>query len=214
MGSAVLKRYAEDGEPAAERIVVEYALDELTCRMEDRLNEVLLNLPNRALARLLTMLVLPQGRHARLPSDEQTVAVAALFSTSSAVRTRLCADIFTGDPEHVIGWLDEAMALAEWAEPVERRIAHAQREGRLETESGADEAVTIRSAVSAGLVTDEEAQRLTHYHELVARIVAVDDFDSGELGVNPPVDNENDRVNAWRDSERRSFSEVQSERKR
>jgi acyl-CoA dehydrogenase len=214
MGSAVLKRYAEDGEPAAERIVVEYALDELTYRMEDRLNEVLLNLPNRALARLLTMLVLPLGRHARLPSDEETVAVANLFSTSSAVRTRLCADIFATDSEHVISWLDEAMKLAEWAEPVERRIAHAQREGRLETESGADEAAAIRSAVSAGLVTDEEAQRLTHYHELVARIVAVDDFDSGELGADLPVDNENDRVNAWRDSERRSFSAAQSERKR
>ncbi|MGH8126904.1 MAG: acyl-CoA dehydrogenase [Gammaproteobacteria bacterium] len=213
MGSAVLKRYGEDGEPEAERVVVEYALDEIVYRMEARLSEVLANLPNRALAAALTVLVLPFGRRARHASDSRAVEVAELFSRSSAVRKRLCADIFTHDDTHVIGWMGEALELAEWAEPLEKRIAHAQREGRIEVDPEADESATLEAAVAAGLVSDEEARRLTRLHELVGRIVAVDDFAPGELGADPLTDNENDRVDAWRDSERRSFSTDQKQRK-
>lgn len=206
MGSAVLKRYAEDGEPEAERAVVEYALDEIVYRMEARLSEVMANLPNRALAAALTVLVLPFGRRARHASDARAIEVAEMFSRSSAVRTRLCADIFTRDNSHVIGWMGEALELAEWAEPLEKRIAHAQHEGRIEVDPQADESATLAAAVAAGLVSSGEAERLARLHELVARIVAVDDFDSGELGANPLSDNENDRVDAWRDAERRSFA--------
>ncbi len=205
MGSAVLKRYAEDGEPASERVVVDYTLDELACRIEDRLSEVLQNLPNRPLAGLLSILVLPFGRRAHLPGDRDTVAVADLFSSRSDVRNRLCEDIFTSDSGNVIGWLHEAMELAEWAEPLEKRISHAERDGTLDTEPGAGEADLVEAAVGAGLVTAEEGERLKHYYELVARIVAVDDFESEVLAAQPLEENENRRVDAWREAERKKF---------
>lgn len=205
MGSAVLKRYAEDGEPAEERIVVEYALDEMACRMEDRLSEVLANLPNRVLAGMLRGLVLPFGRRARLPSDRQTVAVAGLFSSESNVRRRLCEDIFTRDSNHVIGWLSEAMELAEWAEPLEKRIAHAQRSGELEVDPGADEEEIAAAAVKAGLATEEDGRRLARYYDLVGRIVAVDDYESGLLGAQPLEQNENLRMDNWRAEARKRF---------
>ena len=202
MGSAVLKRFAEDGEPEADRMVVEYALDDLVYRMESRFSEVLDNLPNRVLASVLSQLVLPFGRRARQPSDTRTVAVAGLFSATSEVRKRLCDDIFTHDEKHVVGWLGEALELAEWAEPLEKRIAHAQREGTLELEPGADESATVEAALAAGLVSESEAGRLKRFYALVARIVAVDDFDSPELGAQPLERNENDRAEAWREAER------------
>ena len=205
MGSAVLKRYAEDGEPGDERIVVEYTLDELACRIEDRLSEVLQNLPNRALAGLLQMLVLPFGRRAHLPSDRQTVAVSELFSTNSGVRNRLCEDIFTSDSGHVIGWLHDAMDMAEWAEPIEKRISHADRKGQLDVEFGADEAALVDAAVKADLVTAEEGERMKHYYDLVARIVAVDDFESEVLAAAPLENNENERSAAWREAELARF---------
>ncbi len=201
MGSAVLKRYAEDGEPEADRLVVDYALDEIAYRLETRLGEVLDNLPNRALASLLSLLALPFGRRASRPGDALTVAVADLFSGTSEVRKRLCADIFTHDDKHVVGWMGEALELAEWAEPLEKRIAHAQRDGTLEAEPGADESGVVDAAQAAGLVTGEEAKRLRHYYELVARIVAVDDFEPRELAADPLADNENDRADAWRRKE-------------
>ncbi len=210
MGSAVLKRYAEDGEPAEERIVVEYALDEIACRIEDRLSEVIQNLPNRALAGLLSVLVLPFGRRAHMPSDSQTVAVADLFSSTSSVRNRLCEDIFTSDSNHVIGWLKEALELAEWAEPIEKRISHAERKGQLEVEPGADEAALVEAAVSAGLASADEGERLRHYHELVARIVAVDDFESEVLAAQPLEENENRRMQAWREAELKKFQGASS----
>jgi len=213
MGSAVLKRYAEDGEPAEERVVVDYALDEIACRIEDRLSEVIQNLPNRPLAGLLSVLVLPFGRRAHLPSDSRTVAVADLFSSTSSVRNRLCEDIFTSDSSHVIGWLKEALTLAEWAEPLEKRISHAERKGELEVEPGADEAALAEAAVSAGLVTADEGERLRHYHELVARIVAVDDFESEVLAAQPLEDNENIRMQAWREAELKKFRDGDAARK-
>jgi len=207
MGSAVLKRYAEDGEPTEERIVADYALDEIACRIEDRLSEVIQNLPNRVLAGLLSVLVLPFGRRAHLPSDSQTVAVADLFSSTSSVRSRLCEDIFTSDSGHVIGWMKEALTLAEWAEPLEKRISHAERKGQLETEPGADEAAVVEAAVSAGLVTADEGERLKHYYQLVAQIVAVDDFESEVLAAQPLEDNENVRMQDWREAELKKFQD-------
>jgi len=199
MGSAVLKRYAETGEPESDRVVVEYALDALEDGLEARFAEVLANLPNRPLAGMLRRLVLPFGRRAVRPSDKRGSQVAALVTTPGDTRKRLAHGIFTGGADGLVGVMDEAMELALWAEPLEKRIAHAVKAGRLEPRPGGDEAALARAAAKAGLVSGEEAERLQRFYGIVERIIAVDDFDPTALGASPLSPNENERVAAWRE---------------
>ncbi len=198
MGSAVLKRYAETGETDTDLPIVEYALDDLEYRIETRFAEVLANLPNRPLATLLRALILPFGGRAARPSDALASRVAALFTAPTEARKRLTDGIFTGDPEHVIGLMEEALELAVWAEPLEKRISNAVRAGRIETDPGADESAVARAAAKAGVVAAEDADRLTRFYGLVAKIIAVDDFDSAMLAAQPLENSESERMAKWR----------------
>ncbi|MGH8273679.1 MAG: acyl-CoA dehydrogenase [Gammaproteobacteria bacterium] len=199
MASAVLKRHAETGEPAADRALVAHALDDLEYRFEATLAELLVNFPNRALAALLRALVLPFGRRAARSSDEVGAKVAALASMPGETRKRLVAGIYTGN-EGPVGMMDEALELALWAEPLEKKIVKAVRAGELSSEPGSDEAALAQAAATAGLISGEEAERLVRYYTLVAEILAVDDFEPAEMAANPLSPSENDRVAAWRAS--------------
>ncbi len=198
MGSAVLKRYAETGEPEADRPVVEYALEVLEERFEARVGEILANLPNRPLAVLLRGFALPFGRRAAPPDDALGSRVASLITAPTETRDRLIAGIYTGN-DGPIGKMEEALELALWAEPLEKRIARTIAADGLVPEAGADEAAIAAAAAKAGIVTREDAVRLARYYALVAEIIAVDDFDPAELAAQPLGENENDRMARWRE---------------
>ncbi len=197
MGSAVLKRHAENGEPEGDRPVIEYALDELEYRFEAALEGILVNFPNRVLALLLRGIVLPFGRRREHSGDALASRVAALVTTPGETRNRLTAGIYTGG-DGPVGAMAEALSLALWAEPLEKRMAEALRAGTLEIEPCDDETALARAAAKSGLLSREEADRLIRYYALVAGIIAVDDFDPAELAVKPLSPSENERMNAWR----------------
>ncbi|MBI5490247.1 MAG: acyl-CoA dehydrogenase [Deltaproteobacteria bacterium] len=198
LGSAVLKRYADTGEPAADRPVVDYALDELERRFETTAAEILANLPHRAIAATVRALILPRGPRALGPADALAARVAALVTAPTATRQRLTEGIFTADRFGIIGTLDETLGLAPQAEAIEKRVRAALAAGSFAAPPGAGETALARAAAEAGVVAPEEAERLVRFHVLVERIIAVDDFDSAELAAVPLADNETDRVAAWR----------------
>ncbi|MGH8224651.1 MAG: acyl-CoA dehydrogenase domain-containing protein, partial [Gammaproteobacteria bacterium] len=129
--------------------------------------------------------------------DALASRVAALVTTPGESRARLTAGIYTGG-DGPVGAMAEALSLALWAEPLEKRMAAAVHAGTLEPEPGGDEASLAQAATKTGLLSREEAERLVRYYELVAGIVAVDDFDPTELAAAPLSPSENDRMNAWR----------------
>lgn len=203
MGSAVLKRYAEEGECVEDLAVAEYALDDLERRLDSGIDEILANLPNRLLARLLRSLVLPYGKRSTPASDILGSRVAAAVTHPSATRERLVDGIHRGTRDDLTARMDEALELAIWAEPLERRIGKALKAGKFSLRPGDGEAEPVAPAVAAGLISAAEGKRLAHYYSLVQRFVAVDDFTTEEMAVNPPAENETRRMAAWREAERR-----------
>ncbi|MBI5501546.1 MAG: acyl-CoA dehydrogenase [Deltaproteobacteria bacterium] len=199
LGSAVLKRYADTGEPDADRPVVDYALDELERRFETTAAEILANLPGRAIAATVRALVLPRGPRAVGPSDTLASRVAALVTAPTATRQRLTEGIFTADPDGIVAGLDQTLALAVQVEPIEKRIRTAIATGSLAAPADNGETDLAPAAVQAGVITADEAEQLARFHTLVERIVAVDDFDPAELAAVSLAGNESDRVAAWRD---------------
>lgn len=195
IASAVLKRYHDQGAHDADRPLAEWVLTYITYHLEERIHEILLNLPNRKLAALLRFLVLPRGRRAEQPGDKAGHEVARLLQTPNAARDRLIAGVYRGsESEHdVIALLGQALPMAEWATGVERKLVKEKEAGAFSIAPGSGAAELVKAAVDANVISEDEGEKMQHYLNLVSRIVAVDDFESDMLGVHPPSDNETRR---------------------
>ncbi|MDN5864148.1 MAG: acyl-CoA dehydrogenase [Gammaproteobacteria bacterium] len=199
LASSVLKHHADHGSPEADAAIVDHALDELEYRFETTFETILENFPNRSLARVLRLVALPFGRRASPPADELGARVAALVSAPTKTRERLAAGIHTGTGP--CAGMDEALELALWAEPLEKKLRKAERAGEWTAAPGSSEAQRAQAAAKAGVLSSEEADRLARYYDMVAQILAVDDFAPAEMAASPLPATENDRIAAWRKGE-------------
>jgi len=147
-------------------------------KAQTALEGVLDNFPNPMFGALMRRVVFPLGRPYVMPTDELGHAVAKLLIEPSATRDRLTAGMFIGDPDEPVGLLERALAVTMAAEPVERKLTEAIRSGALDARlpPGADAAEVTARAVSAGIISESEADLLASQRELTARAVRVDDF--------------------------------------
>ncbi len=133
---------------------------------------------------LARIIVFPLGRPYVVPSDQLGHEVAALLIAPSATRDRLTDDIFIGrEEDDPVALIERALDATIVAEPIQARIRTAIKEGKLDGSVAPDAAVDVLAlrAVASGIVTADEAHALAKHQALVARVVAVDDFDS-DLG--------------------------------
>ncbi|MGE5625364.1 MAG: acyl-CoA dehydrogenase [Bacillota bacterium] len=182
IASAVLKRYEDQHRPAEDLPLVEWACRDALYRLQESMHSFLRNFPNKPVAAVLRVLIFPRGRMYSAPSDELGHEVAELISMPGPSRNRLTWNTYTGDKHSPVGMLAEALELATRLEPVERRIREAEKAGKLKAKRGAS---PLAAAEEAGLVSLQEARDLARLEELTAEIVAVDDFDTSELGTKP-----------------------------
>jgi len=182
IASAVLKRYEDQGRPPEDLPLVEYACRDALYRLQESMHSFLRNFPNRSVAWVLRFLIFPRGRVYSAPSDELGHQIAELISMPAASRERLTRNTYTGDHHTPVGMFKEALELAARLEPVERRIREAEKKGSLKVPRGG---VVEQVALQAGLIDAKEAADLARLEELTREIVAVDDFDSSELGTHP-----------------------------
>jgi acyl-CoA dehydrogenase len=177
--SAVLKRYEDDGRPAEDLPVVEYVCANGLHRIQGGLREILDNLPVRPVAMMLRGILFPFGARRRPADDALGGRVAALLLEPSATRDRISTGIFISrEPLDITGRLEHGLAITLKAEPVERKVYEALREGRIEAKP--DENLHA-SALAAGVITEAEASLLAEYREAVRRVIDVDDFAPEEL---------------------------------
>ncbi len=179
LGSAVLKHHHDHGHPEDERPLVEWALRDLMHEIRESFRGLFANLPSRPLAWALRLWTFPTGLTVPGPSDRLDHAVSRLLLTPSPVRDRLTEGVFVSyDGDEPVGRLELALETALAAEPLERRLAKAQREGIVD---GTD----IERAVEAGLFTAAEAALVAHARRLRAQVIAVDDFAAGTVRRQP-----------------------------
>ena len=179
MLSATLKRFEDDGRPEADLPVVDYVCANGLYLIQERLREILDQLPARAIAALLRALVFPLGARRRGASDELGSQTARLLLLPSATRDRLSTGIFVSDaPEDVTGRLEHGLRLTLAAEPLEARVLSAVQEGRLQVPPGA---TVHQAALAAGVINQVEAELLADYRQALRRVIDVDDFAAEEL---------------------------------
>ncbi len=173
--SAALKRWEDEGRQEADFAALEWCMAQGLRTIELRLSEILNNLPNRFVAVLLRVMILPLGVAARGPSDAVVHRCAQLVLEPSAARERLTPDIYHADDDRGPARLEHAFRLVTEAEPLVKRL----RAARLHD---------WRVAAKNGVLTAKEAAQLEAAQAAVAKVIEVDDFAADELS--PPAGHE------------------------
>jgi acyl-CoA dehydrogenase len=181
LASMVLKHYENQGRPAADLPVVEWACRSLLYRAQEQLHGFLRNFPNALLAGAMRALIFPRGLTYSAPGDRLGRTVAGLMLEPSASRDRLCEFIYRSiEPGNALGLLEEALQLSQVAEPLEKKIrVEGVKTGKV---TALDLPGQISQALALGIVTPAEAALLRDYDRKVMEIVHVDDFAPDELG--------------------------------
>lgn len=177
--SAMLKRFEMQGRPSTDEPILAWAFHDAIYKMQTALANVVDNFPGRAVRILLAVIIFPLGRHEKQPGDRLGHKVAQLLLSPSETRDRLTSGVFISkSAQNPIGLLEIALPRVIAMEPLERRILKAQKAGEL----GADNCQNqLEAAVSKSIITSVEAKELQAVREMVAEVIAVDEFESSVL---------------------------------
>lgn len=183
MGSAALKRFADQGEPAEDVPVVEWCSTYALANFYRALIALLDNYPNKAIGRTLRTITMPFGRPVRHPSDRLTHEIASLVTEPTATRQRLIDGIYDPrQPESHANILEQALRDSLAAEPVEKKIHQGIKQGIL-TEDHPD--ALLMEAQRAQWITPEEADMVAKAQASRRYVIAVDDFAPESLVLRP-----------------------------
>ncbi len=195
LASMVLKHHENQGRRAEDLPIVEWACRNLLYHAQEQLHGLLRNFPNRALAAVMRVLIFPRGRIYSAPGDRLGRTIAALVTSPTEVRDRLCELVYrTVEPGNPLGLLQEALQLAVQLEPLEKRIrVEGVKTGKV---TALDMPGRIQQALAAGLISETEAAALRDYDRKVMDLINVDDFDTSELGTQAQPAPESQRASA------------------
>ena len=179
IASAMLKRYEDQGRPAADQPLLAWAFHNAIHKIELSLSASLRNFPVRPVGWLLWLLVFPWGRRAQAPSDQLGHRAASLLMTPNEARDRLGAGVFTTPCENnPAGRIDSYLARVVLAEPVERKFLKALKTRGI---NALDFNAQLDEGVREGWITSDERRQLEELREMTIDAISVDDFDAEAL---------------------------------
>jgi acyl-CoA dehydrogenase len=177
--SAMLKRYESEGRPAADQAILAWSFHNAIYKTQVALRRVVDNFPNHYMRIMLRFVVFPFGRREKEPGDRLTHRVAQLLLVPSDTRDRLTNGVFkSATSNHPVCFMERALPKVIQAEPLERKLLKALKQGEL---NGITWDEQLKSALDKSILTREEADILIRVREMVAEIIAVDDFDTEDL---------------------------------
>lgn len=172
LGSAVLKRFHDEGALEADRPLLDWAMAHHLHGAQESLHEFLANFPYRPVAWLLHLLAFPLGRHQAPPGDQLTALAAQRLLEPSRDRDRLTDGIHIPlDENEPLARLESAARFAVLAEPLEKRVKAFARTANLP--KGAD---PVQAALEAHILTSLEVHTLNRARTLASQVIQVDDF--------------------------------------
>jgi len=186
LASMVLKHYENDGCPAEDLPVVDWACQYLLNRYQEAVYGILQNFPVRPVAWLLRLLIFPLGGWFSKPVDRLETRIVSLITSDTAVRKRLLTGIYaTASAHNPLGEVNEVFQYALQIEPLELKLRNAVKSGSLAVDlSGI---ALIDAAEEAGVVTVAEALQLREYDEKMLNVIQVDEFPYSAFARIPPV---------------------------
>src|SRR5205814_1416505 len=124
--SAALKRWEDEGRQVADLPALEWCMANGFKIIENRLAEILGNLPNRFVALLLKFLLQPLGARVLGPTDRVVHECAQLILEPSSARDRLTPDLSHVDDDGGVARLEKAFNLVAASEDIAKKM-HAAR---------------------------------------------------------------------------------------
>jgi acyl-CoA dehydrogenase len=161
--SAALKRWEEEGRQQADLPALEWCMASGFKTIENRLAEILGNLPNRFVAMILKFLLQPFGARVLGPTDRVVHECAQLILEPSAARDRLTPDLSHVDDDGGVARLEKAFVLYAASEDIRRRLHAAHIHD-------------WKEAVKKGVITHAEGEKIATAHDAVMKVIEVDDF--------------------------------------
>lgn len=164
--SATLKRWQDEGRQKADLPVVRYSAERAFMRIRVAMDEVLRNFPSRWAAGFLRVITLPGGS-APGPDDALTEVCSTLIYEPSEARDRIVGRVYGGCNRDGMSVLNDCYAKVIACAPLMKRLRDA--------EENPDE------GLKKGTFTQDDHDRINEMQDLVAKVVAVDDFTPEEL---------------------------------
>jgi acyl-CoA dehydrogenase len=161
LGTATLRRFAADGQPAADLPYVHWAMQYGLAQIQQAVTDLLANWSGLGLGFWLRGPVASWWRLnpiGQLPADDLGQQIAQQLQTPGPDRDRLTANIHIPTAlDEALGRLENAFALCVEADAVRQTIQAASRVGQL---PGGQPEQLIEAAVNAGVITAAAAQLL------------------------------------------------------
>jgi len=183
--STTLKRYEDDGRIKEDLPVIEAIARDRVAAIEASFRAVFVNFPNPVLRFFMRVLVFPLGQHNLGSTDKENYRLARAILNPGAQRDRFTTGVYlSDDPEDVTGVLEDALGKVVRVEEIEAKFIRALKKGLIERRLDRD---AITDAVTAEILTNEEAGFLRLADEATDKVIAVDNFAPGELGMHDTV---------------------------
>jgi acyl-CoA dehydrogenase len=177
--TATLKRFEDEGRCVEDLPLVHWAMQDALHRVQQALDGVLQNFPNRFVAWKLRWIIFPLGRCLNPPSDALGHQVASLLMQPSATRDRLTAGMYiSSDENDAVGALEAALRSTLNCELVQSKIEAAQKTGQIKAR---DELGAVTEARELGIINVEQTNLLGRDYALRRKVIMVNDFDPAEM---------------------------------
>tara|TARA_B110000902_G_scaffold126115_1_gene147179 strand:- start:3280 stop:5706 length:2427 start_codon:yes stop_codon:yes gene_type:complete len=181
LSSATLKRFNDEGRQKADLPLVQWALEDCLFKTQEAIDELINNFPNRLIAAVLRLIILPFGKPLTKPSDRLDHKVAQFLQTPSEARTRLGqGQYLTPMPNNTLGMLEQTLNDIIISEPLYEKVCRA-----VGTKLPFYQLDKIAEAgLIAGAITQSEAEHLRKTEIGRMAAINVDDFAPEELSLN------------------------------
>lgn len=175
MGSAVLKKYEDEGRHQADLDYVHYAMQYCLHHAAKSLNQAYRNYPVTGVGAILKGLLFPLGNHFAPPSDELAVKLAESLMTPGAHRDRLTALCYIGKGEDdSVGLMEKAFLAMYSVKGLERKLQQGVKEGKVARKGLLVDRLT--QAEQAGVLSADEVASILAAEKLRSRAIQVDHF--------------------------------------
>jgi len=173
--SATLKRFEDDGRPAADLPLVHWVCQFGLYQVQQALHGVIQNFPVRWVAWKMRAWAFPLGRHLQLPDDHLQHQVAAILIEPSATRERLVDGVYRPDcNDDLTGRLQHAMEMTIKSASIERKLRKLNKKHRPD-QTYED---WIASLLHEQALNQQEVDLMLQTRQAMMKAIRVDDFPS------------------------------------
>ncbi|WP_245411397.1 acyl-CoA dehydrogenase [Pleionea mediterranea] len=175
LASTVLKYYEDNGRPESDLPYVDWCVQRSLYEMQKAFLDFFNNLPMKGLGRVLKWMVFPFGTKYKMPNDKLEHTIVKPMMSDNELRDRITLDSYIGESDDdAAGRIENAFKKVLATAPIEKTLRKAMKDGSLTQSRTREE--TVKTAVAAGILTQEEADQYLDAEAARLDAIQVDDY--------------------------------------